>query len=133
MNTVRCRRRKGNPAAARENGHKFRQPAGIMNDSELDALLKENPPHVEVPASFSRSVWHRIETQEACREGGWRQWISAALRLLARPALAAPALVLTMAAGAWLGHAPSKAAGPGHEDYARSVSPFLLSDNRSAR
>lgn len=102
-----------------------------MTDSELDALLRAASPPVEVPPSFQREVWRRIETASAGSLAHRLRHFLEALRLPnTRPALASVLLLLTIAGGATIGLRTAVAAGPDEATYAEAVSPFILANKR---
>lgn len=96
-----------------------------MNDSELDQLLKDCRPPVQVPAGFTRDVWLRIETAESA---AWKPRASRVLERLLGVFALPPVAVATCAAmvvvGAWIGLHPAQSDPATEMAYIQSVSPF---------
>lgn len=102
-----------------------------MTDSELDALLRDTSKTVEVPPTFQREVWRRIETASSrSLAHRLRGFVEALLLPVTRPALASVVLLLTIAGGVSLGVRNATAAGPDDTAYAEAVSPFILANKR---
>jgi len=102
-----------------------------MNDSELDQLLKDGSPPVQVPAGFKHDVWLRIATAESAA------WKPCAARLLERllgvfamPPVAVATCAAMVVAGVWCGMQPQKSDPATEVAYIQSVSPFAHAHRR---
>lgn len=100
-----------------------------MNDEELHCVLRQAPARVQLPNSFSREVWSRIEAEESL---SFRACITRICQsfftLLARPGVALAAIASSMLLGLGLGMSTS--GGPlseGEWSYVRSIHPLLQS------
>jgi len=75
-----------------------------MNDHELDSLIRQSHPKMELPASFNREVWERVSVASpASALGGWREIADALFLWIARPAPALALFTVMLMAGAGLG------------------------------
>lgn len=92
-----------------------------MNDADLDSWLRALPRQVEVPPSFQRDVWNRIN-EAAPRSPWWQgEWLT-----LVRPTVMAGAAAMVIFVGAWLGRAHLSER-DGAVVYVQAVSPFVSS------
>lgn len=73
-----------------------------MNDEQLDKLLREARPEMELPASFQRGVWQRITEAQAMRKARWG-WLDDLLLLVAHPVPALATCTAALAIGLMLG------------------------------
>lgn len=69
-----------------------------MNDETLNQMLQSWKPEADLPPSFQRDVWRRIETDQA-RTSSVSEFLSAFLNWLAKPLPAAVTCVLTLGVG----------------------------------
>ena len=97
----------------------------IMNDSELDQLLKSMRTTVTPHAGFQREVWLRIDAAEAV---SWKpRFKGIAERFfnwLALPPVAVATCSVMFAAGIWTGLESTNPASQGKMAYVQSISPF---------
>ena len=95
-----------------------------MNDEDLNQMLQSWRQEPELPPSFQRDVWHRIETAGASTSPV-TAWFADLLNWLARPAPAIATCVLTLGvgfvAGGMVGSADS---GTKAAAYAYSIDPL---------
>ena len=75
-----------------------------MNDHELDSLIRQSHPRMELPASFNREVWERVSVASpASALGGWRDIAEALFLWISRPAPAVAVIAVMLVFGAGLG------------------------------
>ena len=68
-----------------------------MNDHELDSLIRQSHPRMELPASFNREVWERVSVASpASVLGGWREIAEALFLWISRPAPAVAVIALML-------------------------------------
>jgi hypothetical protein len=115
-------RHDGGPSQKERHGFKFT----IMNDAELNQLLRDAKPDLQMEPGFRRKVWQRIETAEG---SNWmsliRRTFASMAGSLALPPVAAATCAAAIIAGLLLGTLSSR---PGAHDaigYLRSISPFV--------
>jgi len=107
-----------------------------MNDEQLHRFLRDHPAQVQLPGSFSREVWARIEAEESLTVASCiRRVANAVFPWLARPVPATLAIALSLVLGAWLGARSSGGAvrEAGALDYVESIHPLLqrIEEDRS--
>ena len=97
-----------------------------MTDSEIDALLRQSKPAVEMPPTFQAEVWRRIAVAEESslgrKVGGWLEML---LSWVGRPLGAAALCALTVGGGLLLGGRVKPQGSDGRVAYLESVSPFV--------
>jgi hypothetical protein len=95
-----------------------------MNDEHLNKMLQSWKPEANLPSSFQRDVWHRIEAAGAGKSPV-AEWLTALLNWLAKPLPATATCVLTLGvglvAGGMVGGAPADAKTAA---YAYSIDPL---------
>jgi len=75
-----------------------------MNDHELDSLIRQSHPKMELPASFNREVWERVSVASPVSAiGSWREIVDGLLLWIAKPVPAVAVITVMLAAGAGLG------------------------------
>jgi len=94
-----------------------------MNDSELDKILLSAGNELPLPPDFGRQVWRRIESSSAASPG-LASWFEKVLSPLAKPAVAAAAILTMTALGLGLGAGLKPRQEDWKEAYVESVSPF---------
>ena len=100
--------------------------ADHRSDSGFDAMLRSAIPRTPLPHTFRQNVWRQIESAgEESAAGCIRRCFGNFLLFMARPVPAASAMVITVAAGLWLGAREADARG--ESAYKISVSPFAES------
>lgn len=73
----------------------------MNNEQKLRELLHAALPDAPVPRRFAAEVWQRIQARnEALAHSGWRKFFEPLSALLARPAFAAAALLLSVGVAA---------------------------------
>lgn len=100
--------------------------SGNRSDPDFDDVLRSAMPRTPLPHNFQQGVWRRIEAAgDETVSGLIRRCFDAFLVFFAKPVPAAGAVILTVAAGLWLGARGADARGK--SDYKDSVSPFAES------
>lgn len=100
-----------------------------MNDNEIHRILREVPSEMDVPPSFAREVWARIEAEEALTPAACiSRLMDSFLTWLAKPVPALVTVSASVALGAMLalaGSANSHADGVTEQElaYVRSIVP----------
>lgn len=96
-----------------------------MNDEQLNKLLRESRPEIELPASFQRGVWQRISVIQARHDSRWG-WLNDLLLWIARPVPAAVTCTAALAFGLVLGSLQTPASSPESRAhaYADSINPL---------
>jgi len=75
-----------------------------MNDHDLDSLIRQTHPKLDMPASFNREVWERISVAGQDSWGAkWHEFADALFLWIARPAPALAVFTVMLMAGAGLG------------------------------
>lgn len=69
-----------------------------MNDEKLNQMLQTWKVEAELPPSFLRDVWRKIETTQA-NTSAFANWLTSFLNWLAKPLPAVATCVLTLGAG----------------------------------
>lgn len=96
------------------------------SDPDFDDVLRSAMPRTPLPHNFQQGVWRRIEAAgDESVSGRLRRYFDAFLVFFAKPVPAAGAVILTVAAGLWLG--AREADFRGKSAYKVSVSPFAES------
>ncbi len=102
-----------------------------MNDDELDSLISQTHPKLEIPSSFQREVWARIAvTEQQFWSGQWQQWSRMLLLWIARPLPAVATVTVMHISGISLGSLTA----PDRSDvmrnvYVASINPLNASHN----
>ena len=95
-----------------------------MNDTELNEMLHTWKTGADLPSSFQREVWRRIEAAD-CAHPTPAWWLEAFLNWVAKPlpatAVCALALAIGISAGSFAGGPPDKTAAVA---YADSINPL---------
>jgi len=94
----------------------------MMNDSEIDDLLRSANQQISLPSSFRRQVWNRIESSEM--DSLRAVWINKIFTMLTRPVGAAATITLAAMLGLWLGSTGLDTT-DAELNYAKTVSPFV--------
>jgi hypothetical protein len=102
----------------------------LMNDSELDQLLKAAGTPAQPAAGFQRDVWFRIQAAET---NGWKPRLDGILErflgLFALPPVAIATCAVMVLGGAWFGLESGKSNPTGELSYVQSISPFAQTDH----
>lgn len=97
-----------------------------MNDEELNKVLHTWKAEAELPASFQREVWHRIEAAKPSALGSMN-WLEVLFNWLAKPlpavAVCALAIGSGLVAGGMVGDTPPPSAVAA---YADSINPLSI-------
>jgi len=108
----------------------IRQTFDVMNDDELDDLIRQTHPRPDFSASFQREIWGRIAVAE---QTSWtarcRRWSESFFQQLARPALAVTAVMTMLLLGAGLGRLTTSDDDPAalRSAYITSINPLAAS------
>lgn len=100
-----------------------------MNDDELHRLLRQTPAQLNLPPSFEREVWARIEAEASFTFSNCISRLAQTLfAALARPLPASLTIAALIALGAWLGGLGQAEQPEGDEMvYVESIHPLLQS------
>lgn len=100
-----------------------------MNDDELHCVLRQAPARVQLPNSFNREVWSRIEAEESLSfHTCITRMCQSFFTLLARPGAALAVIAASMLLGLCLGiSTSSEPFSEGEWSYVRSIHPLLQS------
>lgn len=100
-----------------------------MNDDELHRVLRQAPARVQLPNSFGREVWSRIEAEESLSFCTCiKRMCQSFFTVLARPGFALAAIASSMLLGLCLGLSTAdESSNEGEWSYVRSIHPLLQS------
>lgn len=98
-----------------------------MNDHEIDSLIRQSHPNMELPSSFNREVWERISVVSSAHAlTGWREIADALFFWIGRPAPSFAMFTVMLMAGVGLGGLTAKESGASAQrtTYFASINPL---------